>query len=132
MINDIKEVLGFFDPKEDSLTVTEAVGIVQNKFGEISKALKLRKEDIFNLDFNHVPFVGSKPCVLHTLDSKKLRHIKPVSVPTTFFVTGDAYDTKNLSKINRIFRPYDNLGMPNSHKFAQSLICKTIMLYCIT
>ena len=113
--------------KKEEVSVAAAVNLVLNKFKEVAEALDVPFELLVKLDENGVPFLGANPSLLYDRDWRSLRKISPVQVPTTFFVTGDAIDTNNLSSINPKFRKYQSMGMPNSHRIAQSLICKTIL-----
>lgn len=125
----IKYLNGEFNifTKKEKISVAAAIDIVLNKFSEIAVALDVPLELLVKLDENGVPFLGANPSILYNKDWHNLRKIFPVEIPTTFFVTGDAIDTNNLSLINPKFRKYQGMGMPNSHRIAQSLICKTIL-----
>jgi len=113
--------------KKEKMGISVAVNLVINKFREIAAALDVSFELLVKLDENGIPFVGASPSLLYGKDWRDLLDISPVEVPTTFFVTGDAIDTGNLTLINPKFRRYQSMGMPNSHRIAQSLICKTIL-----
>ncbi len=126
-INLLKKRIGYYDYKKSNMSIDRAIKKVDEKFNEISKALNINKDLIFNSDQNGLPFVGQNPSVLFAKESENLKKIKPIDLPVTFFVTGDAINTSNISEINKLFKSFEGMGMPNSHKFAQSLICKTII-----
>lgn len=113
--------------RKKKITVAAAVNLVLNKFREIADALSVPFELLIKLDENGVPFLGAKPSLLYNKSSHKLLRISPIEIPTSFFITGDAVDTNNLTLISPKFRKYESLGMPNSHRIAQSLICRTIL-----
>lgn len=113
--------------RKEKITVSEAINLVLNKFREVATALDVPVELLVKLDENGVPFLGANPSLFYDKDWRSLQKISPVEIPTTFFITGDAIDTSNLTLIHPKFAKYQNMGMPNSHRIAQSLICKTIL-----
>lgn len=121
-----KKHFGFYNQKKGYMSIKDALTKIERKMEQISVALEIDKDLIFNFDGNGIPFVGCTPSVLYDKDASVLKNITPVVVPVTFFVTGDAFETNNLSN-NKWFGKYKNFGMPRSHKFAQSLICKSII-----
>lgn len=103
------------------------INSIASKFQEIAEALNVPVDLIYKIDENGVPFLGFKPSVLYETDASKLENISPIKAPTTFFITGDATDTNNISLINSKFARFENMGIPNSHRIAQSLICRLLI-----
>lgn len=126
-INIIKKKLGVFDRKQGSTHIKTAVSKVVDKLIEISDALNIDRELVYSMDSYGIPFVGVTPSLFYYADANKLKNLPSVKVPIAFFVTGDAFNTADIGRFDDSLKKFEGLGLPRSHKIAQSLICKSIM-----